>query len=175
MLNTTFFQETPSSHFLPLVSSVLLHVPFLGRPYETAGRRLETTSPKPAPPTASPVLPKNQHFLGQFPTKRFPGFISELSRVQVCPTCVTGTVGMRIEPGLLYRQPAGWNHLSTPVGVPRVPAGFSVALLSHSPLQDATGDKIRSAGPCSFTTREDTILSQISGLSDERKKACVFN
>lgn len=146
LLNTKFFQETPSCHFLPLVSLVLLHVPFLGQPYETAGRRLSTTSPKPAPPTDSPVLPKNQRFLEQFPTKRFPGFISELSRIRVSPT--RGTGGNEDWAGAPV-QPAGSNHLSTPVVHPRGASG-----LYRTPV-NSTGDikADRLAGCCSFESR----------------------
>lgn len=78
LLNTRSFQEMLSPHFLPPVSSVLSHVPFLRRPYGNAGRHLWTTSLKPGRPTDWPVLPKSQHFLGQFPTQRFLGIISEL-------------------------------------------------------------------------------------------------
>lgn len=68
LLNTRSFQEMLASLFLPPVSSALSHVPFLRQPYENAGRHLWTTSLKPGRLTDWPVLPKSQHFLGQFPT-----------------------------------------------------------------------------------------------------------
>lgn len=78
LLNTSFFQEMLSSHFLPPVSSGLSHVPSLRQPCGNAGRHLWTTSQRPGPLTDWPVLPRSQHFLGQLPTQRVFEIISEI-------------------------------------------------------------------------------------------------
>lgn len=102
LLNTRPFQEMLSSHFLPPVSSALSHVPFLRQPYGNAGRHPWTTSLKPGRLTDWPVLPKSQHFSGQFPTQRFLEIISDpqnnsgadnfaFKSMHVCPPAARST------------------------------------------------------------------------------------